>query len=304
VASTRALTADAAALGLRRTVVVTGVGEVVVRVGREAGGPATVLLHGAAGSWTTWTPLITEADRRGRPLTDLVVLDLPGWGESRLPERAADVPAMSDAVAQVAEDLGYRNWTLIGHSLGGVIALELGARRPESTLAVGLVSPTGAEVLDAIRRPLRGVLRLPAFAGILLAMRTLSVFRAATGPLLHLAHRLGLLRLISRPLFADPSGVDSTVTAAFAEEIRPVAFARAARASAHYDIRSWARVTCPVRSVRGERDAFVGEGDAAVLARLLPDFRERRLRGAGHFAAIEQPGAVLDVLRPATTVGV
>src|SRR3954471_18501811 len=60
VTPAHALTPDAVALGLRRTVVKTGVGEIVVRVGREIGGPATVLLHGAAGSWTTWTPLIAE----------------------------------------------------------------------------------------------------------------------------------------------------------------------------------------------------------------------------------------------------
>jgi pimeloyl-ACP methyl ester carboxylesterase len=112
------------------------------------------------------------------------------------------------------------------------------------------------------------------------------------------ASRIGLLRLLSRPLFAHPASVDPSVIAAFAEEIRPVAFARAARAAAHYDVQRWARISCPVRSVRGERDVFAGKEDTAAFAGLVPDFRERRLRGAGHFAAIEQPGGVLDALRP------
>ena len=66
------LRTDGGGLGLRRLVVPTWVGDVVVRAGREAGGPATILLHGAAGSWTTWTPLIAASDLSGSPLTDVI----------------------------------------------------------------------------------------------------------------------------------------------------------------------------------------------------------------------------------------
>jgi pimeloyl-ACP methyl ester carboxylesterase len=298
-----ALITDAALLGLRRVVVDTSTGPVAVRVGAEAKGPATILLHGAAGSWTTWTPLLAEAVRSGRPLPDLVLLDLPGWGETALPPRGTDVPAMSRAVESVAESLGYRRWTVIGHSLGGFLALDLAARRPDATLGVGLVSGTGAAVIDAVRRPVRGGLRLPWFAGMLLAMRALALLGPAGRVLVRLLHAVRLLGPLGAPLFADRRTVDPSVTAALAEEVRPAAFTRAARAAGGYDLDSWRTITCPVRSVVGHRDVFVGAGDAAAFAARIADFQEVRVDGAGHFAAVERPAAVLDALAALTARG-
>jgi pimeloyl-ACP methyl ester carboxylesterase len=57
-----------------------------------------------------------------------------------------------------------------------------------------------------------------------------------------------------------------------------------------------------VRSVRGARDVFAGEADAAAFAALIPDFSEVRLRDAGHFANVERPDAVLKAI--ATTAHV
>ncbi|MDH2443131.1 alpha/beta hydrolase [Amnibacterium sp. CER49] len=285
---------DPDALGLTREVVATPLGPVVVRTGRRTGAVATVLLHGAAGSWTTWAPLLA-ADPT---IPDVVAPDLPGWGESAAPARPADVEAVSSAVAGVARALGYERWTVLGHSLGGFVALDLAAREPGATVAVGLVSPTGAAVVDAIRRPLRGGLRLPWFAGMLLAMRALAALPRSGRGLLRLLARLGLLRPLAAPLFADVARVDEAVIAALADEIRPVPFLLATRAAAAYDLATWRRVRCPVRSVRGARDVFVGAGDGAALAALLPDGAELVLQGAGHFAAVERPDAVLRFLGP------
>ena len=80
--------------------------------------------------------------------------------------------------------------------------------------------------------------------------------------------------------------------------MRPRAFRAATRAAAAYDLGRWRDVRCPVRSVRGARDVFVGRRDAEALRRLLPDFAETVLAGAGHFAAVEQPDAVLAALAP------
>ena len=140
------LRTDGEALGLRRLVVPTSVGEVVVRAGRESGGPATILLHGAAGSWTTWTPLIAASDLSSAPLTDVIALDLPGWGESGGFDRVRCVEDVSDAVAEVARALGYSSWRLVGHSLGGFIALDVASRYPDATLGVTLISATGTGV--------------------------------------------------------------------------------------------------------------------------------------------------------------
>lgn len=291
-----ALSADARPFGLRRRIVRTSAGSIVVRAGEATGDTATILLHGAAGSWTTWTPLLREAARSGMPLSDVIALDLPGWGESRAPDRI-DVALMSSAVRDVAEALGYRRWVLVGHSLGGFLALDLAARAPRETAAVLLISPSGPAVLRAIRQVVRGGAALPAFAGMLLTMRLLAAMRAFGAHLAHTLHRAGMLGVLTAPLFAAPARVHPSVLAALAEEVRPRAFAEAARAAATYDETIWRAIDCPVRSLRGEHDVFVADTDEACFARLIPDFAQTTVRAAGHFAAIEQPDAVRSELR-------
>ena len=289
------LVLDESALGLERIVVETSLGPVVVRAGRRTGGTATILVHGAAGSWTTWTPLIAYADVRGRPLVDLVIPDLPGWGESAAPDWSnAGIGQYAAAIVEITHALGYRRWRLVGHSLGGFLALDLAAHHPHETASVILVSPTGPSVVDAVRRPLRGGIRLPWFAGMLFAMRVLGALGGLG--IVRVLRRIGMLRLLSAPLFADRSVIDASVIDAFADELRPTAFVHAARAAAAYDMRVFERIGCPVRSVRGQRDAFSAESDTAWFARTIPDFREQRVPDAGHFAAIESPGVVLQAM--------
>ncbi|MGT2425357.1 alpha/beta fold hydrolase [Amnibacterium kyonggiense] len=114
-------------------------------------------------------------------------------------------------------------------------------------------------------------------------------------PLLRALGRSGALGVLAGPLFADRAAVDPQVLRDFGDETRPVAFVRAARSAARLRSPS-GPVDCEVRSVRGERDRFIGAGDAAALARAVPGFRETVVPGAGHFALAERPAAVLDAL--------
>lgn len=280
-------------VGLWRRVVPSSLGPVLVHAGRVSGGPATILLHGAAGSWSTWTPLLEASDADRGPLTDVIALDLPGWGGTALPD-GVDVHGMSEMVAEVARSLGYERWHVIGHSLGGFVALELAATHPAATLSVGLVSGTGVGVVEAVRQPVGAGVRLPGFAGMLLAMRILAALGPVGGALVRGLQKLGLLRILASPLFA--SAVDPSVVTALATEIRPHAFALAARAAAQYDLERWRWIRCPVRSVRGADDVFVGAGDAEGFAARIPDFAETVLSGAGHFANVERPFETLRAL--------
>lgn len=268
----------------------------VVHAGRPSGSPvATVLLHGAAGSWATWGPLIAASDRIGMPLSDIVALDLPGWGESPGP-----VPAPADlavAVAEAARAMGYPRWRVVGHSLGGVIGLDVAARFPSETVAVGVVSPSGAGARAVTRRPLAGAVRLPWLAGMVVAMRVLRGAGPLAPALLRVLRRTGALRVLARPLFRHPDRVDRAVTEALSTEIRPVAFLSAVHLSRTHDDGVWRRIACPVRSVRGAHDVFVAAADSAAWARLMPDYDDRVLDDSGHFAHVEQPVETLRALR-------
>ncbi|WP_150952886.1 alpha/beta fold hydrolase [Microbacterium testaceum] len=287
---------DVSDLGLRRVVVPTGAGPLAVHAGRRSGSPvATVLLHGAAGSWRTWGPMIAASDDLRLPLSDIVAIDLPGWGDS--PGPVPQPAEIAVAVAAVARALGYPRWRVVGHSLGGVIALDVAARFPRETVAVGVVSPSGAGARAIARRPVRGAARLPWLAGMVLAMRLLRGLGPLARPLLRLLRRTGLLRRLARPLFRHPERIGRSVTDDLADEIRPAAFLAAAHLSRTHDDGVWRRISCPVRSVRGSHDVFVAERDAQEWARLMRDYDDRVLADSGHFAHVEQPVETLRGLR-------
>lgn len=300
-----ALTHDAGRLGLQTSLIDTALGAVAVRHGRRtttgAPGTATILLHGAAGSWTTWTPLISAADRQagGVQLTDLIIPDLPGWGDTPLPRNvdAETIESLAAAVAEIATALGYRSWQVIGHSLGGFVALELAASAPRQTSFVGLVSATTFSVITSVRHPLTRFAVLPGFTALLGVMRVLAVLGPVGRGLAAALHRVRLLRPLVSPLFSDVGRVDGSVVAALAAEARPRSFALAARRAGRYDAElSWARIECPVRSVHGDRDVFVTTDDDRRLAAVIADLEVTVLSGTGHFGHIERPAAALRAL--------
>ncbi|MBX0300108.1 alpha/beta hydrolase [Cryobacterium sp. 1639] len=289
--------------GLHTSLIPTALGPVTVRHGRAGGPVATILLHGAAGSWTTWTPVLEAADQGdAAPLRDVVIPDLPGWGDTPLPEDAATetIQALAVDVADIAQFLGYQRWRVIGHSLGGFVALELAASAPDRTEHVGLVSATTYGVIASARQPWAGLAVLPGFTGLLGVMRALAGLRDEGRGLVGALHRRGLMRALVAPLFAHTDRIDATVVDALAAEARPRAFALAAALAGRYDAdRSWARIVCPVRAVHGDRDVFVTTGDDRRMAAVIADFAVTELADTGHFGHIERPLAALRGVWPA-----
>ncbi|MEL0627056.1 alpha/beta hydrolase [Salinibacterium amurskyense] len=281
---------DRATAGMTRVVVPTDLGDVVAHVDPNAAAlsdSATLLLHGAAGSWTTWLPLIRASHATGRPLTNVVALDLPGWGESGSIAATATVEDLADAVAHVARTLGYAKWSIFGHSLGGHLALTIAARHPERTVSVTAISATGPGALSVLRHPIRHFGVLPLLGGMLGAMRFLSALGPAGTVLVRTLHRVRLLGPLSSPLFAHRGTLDSSVIDSLASEVRPTAFVRAAVAAARYDETQWASIQCPVTLVRGDCDVFVSSADDAWFASVLPHASQQVASNAGHFAHIE-----------------
>jgi pimeloyl-ACP methyl ester carboxylesterase len=101
-------------------------------------GPALMFLHGGASDRTFWDPQLAYFRRRFR----LVVPDLRGHGASPAPGGEYTVPAFAGDVAALADAIGIRAATVIGHSLGGLVALALPALHPGvAARVVALDSP-------------------------------------------------------------------------------------------------------------------------------------------------------------------
>lgn len=294
------LVTDEVALGLTRTTVSNPLGSAVARHRPlRTSTRATIFLHGAAGSWTTWTPLLAAASAQGIELHNPVLIDMPGWGDAELTDDPAQqtIATVCELVKDVAETLGYTEWDVIGHSMGGFIALHMAAIWPQCVLSVGLVSPTTWSVIESVEHPVRRFTTLPAFTMLWKVMRGLATLGTAGSGVVRFAQRTRLLRTAVFPLFRHPFRMPASVIDALALEVRPISFSAAAEITRGYDAEAmWSTIACPVLGLKGDADVFVTPEDFTRLEATLRDVTLTVIPDCGHFAAIEKPAQTLEAL--------
>lgn len=104
-------------------------------------GPTMLLLHGMLLSSDIWVHQLTDLADRHR----VVAVDLRGHGRSTAGQRPIDIATMADDVHQVVDALGLSGCLLVGHSMGGMVALHLAqhlaeSAHPECLSGVALIS--------------------------------------------------------------------------------------------------------------------------------------------------------------------
>ena len=126
-----------------------------------SGEPPVLLVHGWTCDHTAMTPLFTYFRRSHRVIT----VDLRGHGESDKPEQDYTMAVFADDLAWMCGELRLEKPIVIGHSMGGIIAVEVAARFPDLPSAVvTLDSPVVAStaLLDRVT-PLAEGFHSPAF---------------------------------------------------------------------------------------------------------------------------------------------
>lgn len=118
------------------------VGDLVLRVladasGRVAGRAPVVLVHGIGVSHRYFARL----HRALAPHTEVVSLDLPGFGGLPSPDRDLDVAAMASAIGEALDALRLGPVVLVGHSMGAQWVVELANQRPELVERVVAIGP-------------------------------------------------------------------------------------------------------------------------------------------------------------------
>ncbi len=109
-----------------------------LRVAERGNGPSLLLLHGLFMDHTTWDGV---ADVLGREYR-VVAPDLPGFGQSEKPPESRfpyGINAFADAVVDLYAGLELGRAILVGHALGGAVAITLAARHPELIARLVLV---------------------------------------------------------------------------------------------------------------------------------------------------------------------
>ena len=142
-----------------------------------------------------------------------MLIDLPGWGESTQDARMAhlSIEAMARAVTGTLTSLGYRRWNLVGHSMGGFLALHIAAAWPGRTASVTAISATTFGVSEAAGKPLRSLFRFPMFLGMLLAMRAAAALGPAGPALVRAIGSTAVMRPLLSPFFAEPASISAGV---------------------------------------------------------------------------------------------
>jgi pimeloyl-ACP methyl ester carboxylesterase len=218
----------------------------MLAIREEGAGDPLVLVHGAGTSAAIWHCVIPRlaADRR------VVAPDLPGYGASPAAGPGFALEEVADGLVAGLEEAGVpAPYDLVGHSMGGAIAILLAARRPERVRRLVLVAPAGLAALPRVAAGLLGAVAAP-FA---VARRTLATPLAGSALVRRLA-LAGVARDGARVPAANARAV--LASSAGATRIGP-GLASAATA----DLRATlADVKTPLGLVWGEHDPVIPRG--------------------------------------------
>ncbi len=114
-------------------------GRKISYAGAGAGGDVVLLIHGYGGDRNSWLFLQEPLAARHR----VYALDLPGHGTSAKDVGDGSIGVLAGAVVAVLDAVGAGRAHLVGHSLGGAVALAVAARDPRRIASLTLIAPAG-----------------------------------------------------------------------------------------------------------------------------------------------------------------
>jgi pimeloyl-ACP methyl ester carboxylesterase len=267
--------------------------ETVTLHGHESGyliggeGPVLLLIHGMAGTCENWREAIEPLARHHT----VIAPDLPGHGLSAGGPGDYSLGNLAAGLRDLLLVLGHERATLVGHSLGGGIAMQFSYQFPEMVERLVLVSSGGLGL------EVSPVLRAAALPGADLFIAA----TASTGQKIGGAIGRGLAKVGMKPA-ADVAEVargygslaEPDRRKAFLATLRSVVGTEGQRVSAAD--RFYLAEEVPVLIVWGARDPIIPASHGEDAHRALPGSRLEIFDGVGHLPQIEQPSRFVTVL--------
>jgi pimeloyl-ACP methyl ester carboxylesterase len=249
---------------------------------RRAGwGPAILLIHGVAGSSETWAPVIDSLAQK----YTVIAPDLIGHGDSAKPRGDYSLGGYASGIRDLLQAIGHERVTVVGHSLGGGVAMQLAYQFPERCDRLVLVSSGG------LGREVSFLLRAATLPGsewvipVLASSRVLSAGNLAG----RLVGRVGLragsdLEELWRAL---TSLHDAGARQAFVYTLRSIVDAGGQRVSARD--RLYMAKEMPTLILWGESDRIIPVHHGAEAHEAMPGSHFETFAGAGHFPHRDDP---------------
>ncbi|MEA2646297.1 MAG: hypothetical protein QOE92_1380 [Chloroflexota bacterium] len=276
---------------------------------RAGKGEPLLLVHGighSARAWDHVMPALAED-------FDVIALDMPGCGRSDKPDTDYSLGPQAAALRYFLDALEIQDASVVGHSLGGGVAMTFSYLYPERVNRLALVSSAG------LGKEMSGMFRAAN-----LPVAPAYVMRAIFHPRARLARNLAIELAGAAgldPLFARRGGfshVTNEMLELMEEPAAQRAFLGMLRSSSNVlgqAISALDRLHLaeqyPVLIIWGRDDRVFPVSHGRRAARLLPKARIEVIEDCGHMPQLERPAVVVDTLRdwmrhteaPATVLG-
>src|SRR6202142_1068640 len=248
---------------------------------RAAGsGPLVVLLHGIAGSSATWERVIPRLSSHYR----VIAPDLLGHGESPKPRGDYSLGAYANLIRDLLNALGEERGTIVGHSLGGGVAMQFAYQYPERCERLVLISSGG------LGREVHAILRAAVLPGAEVVLPWLSV--AATRSIGTMVKTFGRFGFRESADLAETwrsfvSLEDPQARRAFLHTVRGIIDLGGQRVNATDKLHVTAGL--PTLIVWGEQDPLIPVDHAYRVHEHIPGSRLEIFPGAGHYPYLDDP---------------
>jgi pimeloyl-ACP methyl ester carboxylesterase len=235
--------------------------------------PAMVFVHGA-GLDHSWFGL--QSRYFGYHGWNVLAVDLPGHGRSEGPP-IASVAAMADWLFGALDSLKIRSASIVGHSMGSLVALECAARHPDRVeriafLGVAYPMKVSEAFLEAARRNEQTAFDIETIWGH--APQVPLGGNPNPGMWMYGDTLARLARLAPGVLYNDLKACNDYAAG----------------------LESAAKIRCPALFVLGRRDVMTPPKSAAALAQAIKNSETAVLDPSGHSLMAEAPDATLDAL--------
>jgi pimeloyl-ACP methyl ester carboxylesterase len=261
------------------------------RAFRIAGsGPAILMIHGVGDNSTTWETVHTQLAQR----FTVIAPDLLGHGESDKPRADYSLAAFANGMRDLLAVLGIDRVTIVGHSLGGGIAMQFAYQYPHMVERIVLVSSGGVtnDVSPALR-----------LAALPMGSEALAMLRVPGAlPALQLVGRV-----VGKTLGSTKFGRDLPDALRLFEALQKPgalsAFSRTLRSvvDGHGQFvtmldRSYLMQSIPLQLIWGEDDLVIPVSHARIAHEAIPGSRLEIFEDSGHMPFHDHPARFVDVV--------